>query len=187
MQYKPEFANPFERRHLWTLPCVAIKVFLKFGMRQETLRAMMRGEGDRAPNTPDGEEECILHTAHQVCHARNALSERIESQLNVRFRRQRKLLATSSNMGLVRHLAYSGLSEFELVGILWALQTDPSIWRQRLGEDLMRAFLYCSGRRQEPPEGKIIPWPRTASAQPSVLSAEFPFSGCNGPGLSTPN
>jgi len=172
MHHDPTFHDPEKQRHIWNLPCVAIKVFLKYGMRTDTLKAFVQEHlCEPCAASVNDEEEHMLHVAHQACHSFNRLSARIEKQLLVRFRNEIRLVRESSNMALVRTLASSGCTQSEMVGYLWALQTDHSPWRQRFGRDLMMAFLGHVEPTPPIPQN-IVPWRGhdKTIAQPHLLN-----------------
>lgn len=141
---------------LWELPCVAIKVFLVYGMRPDTLRAYLQGHCCEPCATHMDDDDWVLRMAHQACHGANRLSNRIEAQLHVRFREQVRFVRDASYLDLVRQLAGEGFTKYELVGLLWALHTDTSVGKRLFGENLLKAMVTDS---EAAPPANIIPWP----------------------------
>jgi len=142
---------------IWEMPCLAIKVFLTHGMRTETLRAYMQGYCCELCEERMEDETWVLRMAHQACHSANPLSNRIEAQLFIRFREQIRYVRGASYLALMHRLAREGFTEFELVGVLWALHTDRSPGKRVFGRNLLQAM----ARESAPEPTNIIPWPGT--------------------------
>lgn len=141
---------------LWELPCRAIKVFLTYGMRPDTLRALVQGSlcGPCAARLDD--DAWVLHKVHQACHSPNQLSNRIEAQLHVRFREQIEFVRSASYPALVQQLAVEGTNQFRLVGLLWALHTNASPAKRQFGNSLLSAMVFDV---EPAAPANVIPWP----------------------------